>query len=66
MQQDLGKPFYEAMVQEIEWCKNECIVASKHLPKWIKDEKSANTPWLHVAIGPKIRKEPMGIVLIIG
>ncbi|CAG8978165.1 hypothetical protein HYALB_00012027 [Hymenoscyphus albidus] len=64
--QDLGKPVHETYISEIEWCKNDVIFVTKNLAKWMKDEKAPDIPLTNSLLNPKIRKEPLGTVLILG
>ena len=45
---------------------NTIIFDIKNLKKWAKDEKSPDVPFDMMALRPKIRKDPLGTVLIIG
>ncbi|KAA8571488.1 hypothetical protein EYC84_001488 [Monilinia fructicola] len=66
LKSDLGKPSYEAYLSEIEWMKNDIIFVSKNLKKWVKDEPASDVPLSGTLVSPKIRKEPLGTVLVIG
>lgn len=63
---DLGKGLFEAMVSEVDWVKNDIIYMTQHLEEWMKDEKAPDIPWMHRIVNPKIRKDPLGVVLVIG
>ncbi|KAF8864936.1 aldehyde dehydrogenase [Acephala macrosclerotiorum] len=63
---DLGKPSFETYISEIDWCKNDIMFVTKNLAKWMKDEKAPDIPLANSLLNPKIRKEPLGTVLIIG
>lgn len=63
---DIGKPAHEAHLSETGWLLNDIIFMAKHLKEWAKDESAPYVPWMHKAVNPKIRKEPLGAVLIIG
>lgn len=63
---DLGKSLYETYLTEIAWCQNDIIFICKNLKKWMADEKAPDIPLMHAAVSPKIRKEPLGAVLVIG
>lgn len=56
----------ETYLTETGWCANDCIFASERLEKWMKDDKPEDVPLLHFATHPRIRKDPLGCVLIIG
>ncbi|CUS10471.1 unnamed protein product [Tuber aestivum] len=63
---DLGKPYFEAMISEIDWIGAEILYVLKNLRKWAADDK-VDLPFLHrLVLSPRIRKEPMGTVLVIG
>lgn len=64
--QDLGKSFFETQLSEIKWVENDIIFVSKNLEKWAKDEKPGDIPLMHCFMSPRIRKDPLGCVLIIG
>ncbi|KAL9594948.1 MAG: hypothetical protein Q9179_005176 [Wetmoreana sp. 5 TL-2023] len=66
LRRDLGKSIFESYVGEIEWCKNDIIFTCKNLRAWAKDEHAPDVPILNRLINPKIRKEPLGCVLVIG
>lgn len=63
---DLGKGRFETYLTEIGWCANDCIFVSNNLEKWAKEESAENVPLMNMALSPKIRKDPLGCVLIIG
>ncbi|CAZ86434.1 unnamed protein product [Tuber melanosporum] len=63
---DLGKPYFEAVTVEIDWIGAEILYVLKNLRKWAADDK-VDLPFLHrLVLSPRIRKEPMGAVLVIG
>ena len=64
--QDLGKPAYETYLCELDWVKNDIIYVTGKLEKWMKDEKAADIPLTNSVLNARIRKEPLGAVLIIG
>ncbi|KAF2237956.1 aldehyde dehydrogenase [Viridothelium virens] len=63
---DLGKSHFETYLTEIGWCENDIIFMCKNLPKWVKDESAPNISLTNRPVAPKIKKDPMGTVLIIG
>ncbi|KAI9699770.1 MAG: hypothetical protein M1836_002805 [Candelina mexicana] len=63
---DLGKSQFEAFVSEIEWVKNDVIFTTNNLQKWVQDEKAPDIPLTNRAVSPKIRKDPLGCILVIG
>jgi beta-apo-4'-carotenal oxygenase len=64
--QDLGKGFFETQISEIKWVENDIIYVTKNLEKWTKDEKPDDIPFTNYFMSPRIRKDPLGCVLIIG
>lgn len=63
---DLGKGFFESMVAEVAWVKNDIIFMTNNLEKWSKDERAPDIPFANKLMSPRIRKDPLGIVLVIG
>lgn len=63
---DLNKPSYETILTEIDWLKNDVIYVTANLEKWAKDEKPGDIPITFAFMNARIRKEPLGAVLIIG
>ncbi|KAF2095651.1 aldehyde dehydrogenase [Rhizodiscina lignyota] len=63
---DLGKPVHETYLSEVGWCMNDIIFVCKNLAKWVKDESAPDIDLLNKIVSPTIRKDPMGVVLIIG
>ena len=63
---DLGKAEFETYLAEIDWCKNDIVFVTKNLAKWMKDEKAPDIPLTNALLNPKIRKEPLGTILVIG
>lgn len=64
--QDLNKPRFETEVAESGWLLNDCVFATRNLHKWVKDEKAPDIDLTFKFMNPKIRKDPMGCVLVIG
>lgn len=64
--QDLGKGKFEANVVELDFCTNTIIYICNNLKKWAKDERAPDIPLADKLLSPKIRKDPLGCVLIIG
>ena len=62
---DIGKGAFEAGF-ELDWCANDCIFVCNKIEQWAKDEKAPDIPLSNALLKPKIRKEPFGLVLIIG
>ena len=66
LKQDLGKPTFESFLSDIDWTKNDIVFVTRNLKKWMKDESAPDIPLMNSVLSPKIRKEPLGNVLIIG
>ncbi len=64
--EDLGKGNYEANLTELDFCTNTIIYDCNNLEKWAKDESAPDIPLANQLLWPKVRKDPMGTVLIIG
>ena len=62
---DLNKPVNEAMMVEILWLEKDILTCLSLLDKWAADE-SADVDLLFKLMSPRIRKDPIGTVLIIG
>jgi len=63
---DLGKSVFETYLTEIDWCRNDVLYVCKNLAKWAKDESAPDMTLPNRFLSPKIRKDPLGCVLIIG
>jgi len=63
---DLGKSQYETYLTEVGWVLNDILFMCKNLQRFMKDEKAEDTTWTDMAMRPRIRKDPLGVVLIIG
>jgi beta-apo-4'-carotenal oxygenase len=63
---DLGKSNYEAYMTEVGWVLNDLIFMSKNLARFVKDEKAEDIDLTNSFMKPRIRKDPLGAVLIIG
>lgn len=64
--QDLGKPRFETNLAESKWILNDIVFTTRNLHKWVKDEKAPDIDLAFKFMNPKIRKDPMGCVLVIG
>jgi beta-apo-4'-carotenal oxygenase len=64
--QDLNKPRFESEVAESGWLLNDVVFTTRNLHKWVKDEKAPDIDLAYKFMSPKIRKDPMGCVLVIG
>jgi beta-apo-4'-carotenal oxygenase len=65
-QKDLHKPVFEAKLAELTWVQNDVIFMSNNLRKWAADEKPDDMAFSHKLVSPRIRKDPLGTVLVIG
>ncbi|KAJ5810003.1 Hexadecenal dehydrogenase [Penicillium pulvis] len=63
---DLNKPRFETELAETGWLLNDIIFACRNLHKWMKDEKAEDIELTYKFMSPKIRKDPLGVVLVIG
>ncbi|RKK08537.1 hypothetical protein BFJ67_g18264, partial [Fusarium oxysporum f. sp. cepae] len=64
---DLRKSEHEALLSEIDWVTNDCLYMIKNLEKFAKDEPIPGVPTAaFFMMKPRIRKEPLGMVLVIG
>ncbi|KAJ5086816.1 Beta-apo-4'-carotenal oxygenase [Penicillium alfredii] len=64
--QDLNKPQFETEVAESGWILNDIVFTTRNLHKWVKDEKAPDIDLSFKFMNPKIRKDPLGCVLVIG
>ena len=63
---DLGKSAYETYLTEVGWVLNDILFMCKNLERFMKDEKAEDTSLMNLLMRPRIRKDPLGVVLIIG
>jgi beta-apo-4'-carotenal oxygenase len=63
---DLSRPTHEANFTETAWIQSDLLFTLKNLDKWLKDEPAPDIPLTFKALRPRIRKDPMGAVLIVG
>lgn len=63
---DLGKSAYETYMTEYGWVLNDIVFMSKNLVRFAKDEKAEDIDFVNSFARPRIRKDPLGAVLIIG
>lgn len=45
---------------------NDIVFTTRNLHKWVKDEKAPDIDLAFKFMNPKIRKDPLGCVLVIG
>lgn len=65
-QLDLGKGTYETYLTEVGWVLNDILFMVKNLARFMREEKAEDTSLTNMAMSPRIRKEPLGAVLVIG
>lgn len=65
-ERDLGKPHFETYLTELGWVLNDIIFVTKNLAKWAKDEKPSDIAFMHWAMKPLIKKDPLGVVVVLG
>ena len=63
---DLGKSQFETYLTEISWVMNDCVWMANNVERFAKDEKPGDIAFTNKFMGPRIRKDPLGAVLIIG
>jgi beta-apo-4'-carotenal oxygenase len=63
---DLNKPRFETEVAESGWLLNDIVFTTRNLHKWVKDENAEDIDLHFKMMRPKIRKDPLGCVLVIG
>ncbi|KXJ91088.1 aldehyde dehydrogenase [Microdochium bolleyi] len=66
LKKDLGKPPIDAIMSEVLFCTTDLMGAINNLKTWVKDDKNLDYPLAMSALKPRIKKEPIGTVLIIG
>ena len=63
---DLRRPRHEAIMTDINWCKNECVDQINNVEKWSKPEAIPGVPVSFWPLGHRLHPEPLGAVLVIG
>ncbi|KAI0535359.1 Aldehyde/histidinol dehydrogenase [Xylaria digitata] len=66
LKQDIGKPSTEAVIGEISFLLSDLDLTLKKLKTWVKDDKDLDYSLTFAPLKPRVRKEPLGAVLIIG
>lgn len=68
LDQDLHKGGFEAVFTEVDWVKNDCMFMINNLERFAKTEKlkSPDVPATYSLMNFRVKKEPLGTVLIIG
>ena len=62
---DLNKPCFESEIAESGWLINDIVFITRKLHKWVKDERAPDIDLAFKFMNPKIRKDPLGAVLVI-
>ncbi|CAG2184578.1 ALDH [Mytilus edulis] len=65
LKKDLHKPKLEAVVFEIDFCRNDLIETMNNLKEWMKPEKVKKS-LMNLMDTAYIKKEPYGVALVIG
>lgn len=63
---DFNKPFYETYMTEIAWMQLAILDVMNNLREWAADEPLKVPLAIKLTNSPRMRKEPMGVILIIG
>lgn len=63
---DFNKPYNETYMTEIAWMQLAILDMMNNLREWAADEPLKVPLAIKLTNSPRFRKEPMGIVLIIG
>jgi len=67
LEKDLGRHTFESYFADIVGCKSDVLEHIKHLEEWAADEPISGAGFIFGTLGKaKIRKEPLGVALIIG
>lgn len=66
LKQDVNKSAHEAIFSEINFATQDLSLIIKKLKTWAKDDKDIDYPFSFSPLKPRVRKEPLGPVLIIG
>jgi len=66
LKKDLRKHPLESYQAELGWVMNDILFVCDNLEKWAKDEAAPDIPLSYMALNARIRKDPLGCVLIIG
>ncbi|KAF5645102.1 aldehyde dehydrogenase (NAD+) [Fusarium sp. NRRL 52700] len=64
---DLGRHEFEALTSDLHGLKTDILEYLNHVEEWAADEPVSSTGFLMGTLGKaRIRKEPLGVVLVIG
>lgn len=66
LKQDINKPSGEAILTEVSYTISDLNLTLKKLKTWVKDDTDLDYPLAFTPLKPRLRKEPLGAVLIIG
>ncbi|KAF2718755.1 aldehyde dehydrogenase [Polychaeton citri CBS 116435] len=63
---DLHKSAYESFLTEVGWVTNDVLFMLQNLKRFMKEEKAEDIDLMNSIMSPRIRKDPLGSVLVIG
>ncbi|RVX75487.1 hypothetical protein B0A52_00840 [Exophiala mesophila] len=63
---DLHKGVFDAYSAELDFVREGILLINKNLAEWVKDEKAPDIAFPNWLLSPRIRKDPLGVVLVIG
>ncbi|ORY63052.1 aldehyde dehydrogenase [Pseudomassariella vexata] len=66
LKQDLNKPAHDAHMTEVGWAIQDCMFVIQNLEKWAQDDTNVDIALSFAMLKPRIKKEPIGTVIIIG
>lgn len=66
LKQDLNKPIHDSQISEVGWSIQDVLYTIKNVEKWAQDDTHVDVDLQYKLLKPRIRKEPLGAVLIIG
>ncbi|KAI1308291.1 Aldehyde/histidinol dehydrogenase [Xylaria venustula] len=66
LKQDIGKPSTEAIFAEVSFSLTDLNLTLNKLKTWAKDDTDLDYSLIFSPLKPRVRKEPLGPVLIIG
>jgi len=65
LKKDLNKPTAEALMAEITWLEHDIMATLENLDSLVADE-ACEVPWTYKLMKPRLQKNPLGTVLVIG
>ncbi|KAI0015654.1 aldehyde dehydrogenase [Xylariomycetidae sp. FL0641] len=66
LKKDMNKPSHEVVLSEIGHSLSDLALVLRKLKTWVRDDTDLDYPMSYAPLKPRIRKDPMGTVLIIG